>query len=579
MKKIFKACLSLTTSDTTYTILWLLFAMCVITANGCQSSPIQYKGLNEEWVYAKKDSVLQDRIYLKRDSGLSYHNVRVDENGGILPWHSMDLGASYDKVLQLVWAFWDKMELDSTGEKYYMNHQVWRPEHDKRGLGGDQLMMALSSWDLLYNYTGNKAIIDNMKYMADYYLSHGFSTEDDLWPHLPYPYNTVLHSGVYDGDMILGKGYLQPDKAGSFGYELVHLYKKTGDEKYLDAAVKIANTLAAKVKPGDEFHSPWPFKVNAATGEVGKLMNEKRINKPEPGTEFKAEQPSIYTTNWTATLYLFTELKALSKGDAASYTKAYDMTLAWMKQYPAKNNKWGPFFEDILGWSDCQINAITYAMFLMENETVDADWKNTVKQIFNWVRASLDDKEFEKYGVITTDEQTIYRTPGNSHSSRQASMELRYWEKTGDATRLVNALRQLNWATYMVNTDGRNYYLRDDIWLTDGYGDYVRHYIRAMAAAPELAPSQANHLLRSSGIVSHISYAHDLISYTTFDHASTERFRLTQKPVAVTVDAVVLKESTAPGIGTWTWRVIGHNGSGVLDINKTSGKKVDITLE
>ena len=30
-----------------------------------------------------------------------------------------------------------------------------------------------------------------------------------------------------------------------------------------------------------------------------------------------------------------------------------------------------------------------------------------------------------------------------------------------------------------------DYYPRTDIWMTDGYGDYVRHYIRAMAAAPQ----------------------------------------------------------------------------------------------
>ena len=59
------------------------------------------------------------------------------------------------------------------------------------------------------------------------------------------------------------------------------------------------------------------------------------------------------------------------------------------------------------------------------------------------------------------------------------------------------AIRRLNWATYMVDNDGKNRYPRDDIWLTDGYGDYVRHYLRSMAAQPELAPDDQNHLLRT----------------------------------------------------------------------------------
>ena len=91
-----------------------------------------------------------------------YHPVRVDENGDILPWFSANLGQSYDDALERVWKFWKNVETDSNGMPYYLNHQVWRANHDKRGLGGDQIMMALSSWDLYYDYTGDEAVLDNM---------------------------------------------------------------------------------------------------------------------------------------------------------------------------------------------------------------------------------------------------------------------------------------------------------------------------------------------------------------------------------------------------------------------------------
>ena len=42
--------------------------------------------------------------------------------------------------------------------------------------------------------------------------------------------------------------------------------------KYLRAAVGIADTLAAKVKPGDGDNSPWPFRVHAQTGEVHRVV-------------------------------------------------------------------------------------------------------------------------------------------------------------------------------------------------------------------------------------------------------------------------------------------------------------------
>lgn len=536
---------------------------------GCSNQAQYYQGLTNGMINAKKDTVLSESII--------YHKVRIDNYGNILPWHSANLGESYDHVLNLVWNFWKNMELDSNGMKYYMNHQVWEPRHDKRGLGGDQLMMALSSWDLYYNYTGDESIIKNMKYMADYYLAHSLSSPNSKWPDLPYPYNTVVESGIYDGDMILGKGYLQPDKAGSFGFELVHLYKKTGDGKYLDAAIKIANTLATKVQPGDNDNSPWLFKVNAETGEAGILVDnatwyegmDKDLAKSNPKSK-----KSSYTTNWTGTLELFSELINLHKGNTNAYKKAFDITIEWLKTYPAKTNKWGPFFEDIPRWSDTQVNAITYAMYIMEHQDLDPDWKESVKNIFQWVYTELGNKKYLKYGVIPIDEQTAYRVPGNSHSTRQASMDLMYWEKSGDTTYVRNAIRQLSWATYMVDTDGKNFYPTNAIWMTDGYGDYVRHYLRAMAAAPQLAPDNASHLLRTSSIVKNIAYETARISYTTFDNSSEEIFRLTKKPKEIKVNGVVLKKAVDNSSEGWMYQSLDKGG--VLKIKHTKGNKIEI---
>lgn len=547
----------------------LIILLMILIVEGCGIKPSNYQGLNESLIGAGSDQILPDSII--------YHRVRVDGKGNILPWYSSNLGESYDYILGRVWDFWKKLPLDSNGARYYMNHQVWRPDHDKRGIGGDQVMMALSSWNLYYNYTGDESVLENMKYMADYYLAHSLSSPTCKWPDLPYPYNDAVESGIYDGDMILGKGYLQPDKAGSFGFELVHLYKKTGDEKYLDAALKIANTLAAKVQPGDNDNSPWPFKVNADTGEPGVIVNQvvwyEGLSK-DIGKKKAIIKKSTYTTNWTGALGLFSELISLHKGDSSSYKKAFDITLKWLQTYPVKTNKWGPFFEDVPRWSDTQINAITYAMFIMQHPKMDPDWKNTVSRILQWVHKELGDKQYIKFGVITTDEQTAYRVPGNSHSSREASVELMYWEKTGDTSFVRNAIRELNWATYMVDTDGKNYYPTNDIWMTDGYGDYVRHYLRAMAAAPQLAPDNSNHLLSSSSIVKNIVYRSEGIKYSVFDPASTEVFRLTAKPKKISVNGTGLSETESNTSEGWTWQLLDKGG--VLTINHTSGTALEI---
>ncbi|HEY2347420.1 MAG TPA: hypothetical protein VGH64_00330, partial [Puia sp.] len=367
---------------------------------------------------------------------------------------------------------------------------------------------------------------------------------------------------------------LQPDKSGSFGYELVNLYKKTGDQKYLDAAIKIANTMAANVQPGDNENSPWPFKVNAITGDPGLIVDRvvwyegmsKDINAKNPHNK-----KSSYTSNWMGTLGLFSELASLNQGHVVAYKKAFAIVLHWLKTYPAKTNKWGPFFEDVPRWSDTQINAISYAMYLLENKDLDPDWKTTVKNIFQWVHKELDDKRYQKYGVIVTDEQTAYRQPGNSHSSRSASVELMYWAATGDTTYIRNAIRELNWATYMVNNNGENFYPTNDIWMTDGYGDYVRHYLRAMSAAPQLGPDNSDHLLGSSSVVKNISYQPESISYTVFDSASVETFRLQLKPKKIMLNGNALKEVEDANAEGWIWQLldkggvltIKHHGNGV----------------
>ncbi|MEW6195118.1 MAG: hypothetical protein AB1521_08190 [Bacteroidota bacterium] len=513
---------------------------------------------------------------------LIYHDIKTDKEGKIISWYDDEPGKSFNHVINLVWSFWDTMRIDQNGLPYYMNHQVWNNGfNDNRGIGGDQLQMALSAWKLLYAYTGNEKIKDNMRFMADYYLSHSLSPESCYWPNIPFPYNTILYSGIYDGDMILGKGYTQPDKAGSFALELINLYKMFGTKVYLDAAIKIANTLSDNIKNGDENNSPLPFKVNVYTNQVGYLFKDMN-DSTKIGY-------SSYTTNWAPTLQLFLELEKLNKGDIEKYKAAFNKILGWMKKYPMKNNKWGPFFEDVPGWSDTQINAMTFARFVMEHPELFPDWASDTKKIIDWVHKELGNKTWEKYGVIAINEQTYYRVPANSHTARQGADGLLYAKLSGDSTYFENSKRQLLWSTYMVDFDGKNRFPSDDIWLTDGYGDYIRHYLRAMAVNPELAPSDQDHLLSSTSIIHQIDYKGNFIKfiwqdpenplykklkiyYRTLDTSGVEYLRLTKKPSHILLENKPLKINDENQGYTWIPMDIG----GLLKIKRINGKNVSI---
>ena len=521
-----------------------------------------------------------------REGFLVFHEIRTNPDGQIIPWYSDDVGISYDHVINLVWNFWFTMRTDMNGLPYYMNHQVWRSSNDRRGLGGDQLNMALSSWQLLYMYSGNENVKENMKFLADYYLTHSLSPSDAEWPDIPFPYNTLTYSGKYDGDMVIGPGYTQPDKAGSFGIELVKMYKLTGNHNYIDAAVKIANTLANHTTEGDEENSPMPFKVNAFTGEVGALKS----NLGDGSDVGK----STYTTNWAGTLELFSELIEMRMGKTQDYEAAFDNIIKWMIRYPVQNNKWGPFFEDIPGWSDTQINAVTFARYMMLHPELFPEWKVQVRNILDWVYETLGNEQWKGYGVIVVNEQTAYMTPGNSHTSRQAAAELLYASLTGDFKMYENAILQLSWATYMVDLEGKNCYPRDEVWLTDGYGDYVRHYLRAMAAEPQLAPSNSNHILNSTSIVFQADYAPDLnkklypevpdseldvvkIFYKTFDIKSQELIRMSKKPSKVAVNNMEIKEINDMDQEGWSWQPLEKGG--LIKVRHESGNTIKIYVE
>ncbi|MBP6732636.1 MAG: hypothetical protein KA149_11290, partial [Chitinophagales bacterium] len=180
-----------------------------------------------------------------------YHPIVKDNNGVLVHWYNPNHGTGYDHCLGLIWNFWNNMDTCCGGYPHYMIDHTYSPNVQGNKLGGDQFAMALSSWALYYGYTGKPEVVDNMVYIADHYLSNSLSGPFDAWADFPYPcnYSNTLKP-VFDGDFLLGPGYTQPDKGGSFANELVTLYKITGNTNYLQAAVKMANTLAAKVQPG-----------------------------------------------------------------------------------------------------------------------------------------------------------------------------------------------------------------------------------------------------------------------------------------------------------------------------------------
>jgi hypothetical protein len=134
----------------------------------------------------------------------------------------------------------------------------------------------------------------------------------------------------------------------------------------------------------------------------------------------------------------------------------------------------------------------------------------------------------------------------------------------------------------MVHSNGENHYPNADnvVWLTDGYSDYVRHYLRAMAAAPELSPAGQNHLLGSTSVVRMVTYKPESIAYETFDNSGRETLRIAFTPKSVTAGGTALTRLTTvaeldhqPG---FTFEASG-DAAGVLRIRHDRSGRMVIT--
>ena len=482
---------------------------------------------------------------------LPWHDSVLDSQGKLLAWFHPDKNLGYDKVLHLGWDFIEhKVPNDKrsgTGLKIYLINAVFDDktlqgtnwQHDPAMVFGS-FVDSLVGW---YPYSGDEEAIGTVRGMLDHMLAHGTTPADWDWASVPFPtncddqpdYGHCIQDMPHDF-----YGGVETDKVGELGTGYVLFYEMTGDRKYLDAATRCANALAKHVRPGDDDHTPWPFRVYGKTGEV--LAGEE------------------YGGIVASSLRLFDELIRLNEGDTDGYRKARDMAWTWLKEHPLKEgsksgDKWSGYFEDVAK-NPKNVNqaAPTYTAYYLlsrpDPRAVDPEWVKHVGHLIDWVRRCLGRGPFfGAWGVDEQGEPPTYqgccsRAGLGSDTSRWAAINALYYERTQDGQARENAFRSLNYATYFAASDGKisccGEGFHGQYWFSDGYSDYLRHFNWVMGAIPEFAPVGEDHLLRSSSVVQNVVYADRSIQYRTFDPAAVEVLRLHFKPARITAGKTIL---------------------------------------
>ncbi len=531
--------------------------------------------------------VSHEPLKAERPDSLGTHRIVRGSNGEILPWYRPETaGAGYDHVIKLASAFIkDVVPADpGTGLKlYYLFCEFKGPEYNTDFYKGTTGRTTLphnpacvfagftESLAVKYRvYSGDESYLKIVRDCLIHLLKHGTTPSGWKWENCPYASSfpgspEYSGTGYWEPGRGDGEFVLEPDKVGEMGVAYLQFYEITEDTTFLQAALDCADALAKNVRTGNYNQSPWPFRVHARTGVV---------------TE-------EYCSNVLPAVKLFDELARIREHvninaeNQEKYKQARDVAWKWLfsRHGPMKTSVWKGYYEDApsdnANENRVQITPLETARYLIEHPEYDPYYRQNVPALINWCKSVFGTDGSDGYNAQC--EQLQCFRPMGSHSARYASVCAMWYELSKTEWYKTEAFENLNWATYCTCKSGAVSVGPGwtGSWFSDGYGDYIKHFIDGVAAVPEWAPDGEDHLLRSSGVVQRIAYGAGGIDYKTFLPASTEILRLKSAPEQVTVDGTVLGEVDRLTTGDgWEWEKLSEGG--ILRIKHTNGRSVKI---
>jgi len=522
--------------------------------------------------------------------------VILDKSGKLLSRYEPQIpGAGYVKAVKLAVDFWKNCPNSPTNNlPLYITHcSMYRDgkggyygsswPHNPIVVNAGMVQSLAVDWR---NYSGDESMIDITRKALDHQIHYGTTPSNWEWASVPYASSEagdIIYDGASKFDTAttaenIGRGdgsfVLEVDKIGEMGIGYLKFYQITNETKYLDAAIQCADALAKHLRKGVHgkgglewktlvLTSPWPFRVKAETGQI---------------TE-------DYTSHVVENLRLLEELLRIKeriqlpvvKTDA--YKKSTDLVWYWLysSEGPIKTSIWKGYFEDIriddINLSRVNNSPMEFARYLLKNPAHDPNISTTVPGLIWWVKNT-----FSEPGMNAINEQTGCYMPMGSHTARYGSICAMWYERTGDEWFKEEAFRNFNHATYMAEPDGviqTGHNWGSEIWFSDGYTDYIRHFLEGLAAIPEWVPV-GNHLLKSTSTVQKIKYEPNKVAFTTFDNQSEVVFRLASKPKSVTVSGQALKQLNQLNGDGYVWNTLDKGG--VLKLKYSNGTEVALEL-
>jgi hypothetical protein len=278
---------------------------------------------------------------------------------------------------------------------------------------------------LLYNkYSGEAEWLQRAKDLGDWNLAHS-TPADSAWPNLPWAVWTDGHGGGSQD-----KDATEPDKAAWFGKAYLALYDVTKDERYLDGAKKIAETLAKK--QGED--GSWPFRVVPGDGTVRQQFGG-------------------------APVYYVEFFQLMSKADAnPDWTKAYERSLKMMIARNIEKNLWGTYHEDIKEKAEDYLSAEPMSFtadWLFRNGKEHPEYVDMGRKVIERMEAKLVHTEGHPAAPApAVSEQAGFQHMMPGHTARYCLALTDLYKVAGDTEAKRKALSGFNALTYMQSEPG-----------------------------------------------------------------------------------------------------------------------------
>lgn len=321
---------------------------------------------------------------------------------------------------------------------------------------------------------------------------------------------------------------MQRFKESGFFNKLLKLYAVTRNKNYLQAALRIAATLQ-KLQQRD---GSWPYRINPTTGAI------------QHG----------YTSSQLWYVWFYEQLAAVTED--STYLKQHDKAFQWLLENPVKTNEWLGLYGDVASEAPSYDQRVPseLAMYLIDHRAENPHYIDLAEGILDWINRTMVVYPGFHPGIPGLLEQSLYLVVLTHHELRLAELYAKLWEATGNKSYRNMAEQIANSVTWCLTSDGK-------LWLGLGYHasatatilSYNDQFTRIMAALPETAPPEENHLLQVSNLLQQVEYGRHDVSYRTMGR-SFDVLTLVGRPQSVHKSGESLAEQSSLLRGQHGWR-------------------------